>query len=380
VQILSEPHESVESTAQSLSPNFPAPATAPLKKPRLKELIKLFAEAIKEYDSVEDVELGDRKDSSQDGRQSPDHHGRNQNTDTDIAKLWRDVKPMELETVSVDPQAQLEFNEQYSSVDDVYKLFMHKEYPINHASPFIEIHACLLRWRLSELQKSRLNFEEEFEDSYFDESIGPLIQGQIVMCDSLTDLRVMICCCLAADGGQNQIGHILQHCYRLGALKQPLETSYMEHMYQVSMVVSCLLILNDISDKGISMERNSVEKSNYGTSLLATIKDIDKILLGITLPQIFGLTIESLFTMLQTRLWYDRICQEEPRMDDLSQLIFRIDDLNVYSLQEIGKLDICWTAFVDKHLLLDVRQSILWVFWKWVPWFEGNLMERLHNM
>ena len=93
----------------------------------------------------------------------------------------------------------------------------------------------------------------------------------------------MNCCCLAADGGQNQIGHILQHCYRLGALKQPLETSYMEHMYQVSMVVSCLLILNDISDKGISMERNSVEKSNYGTSLLATIKDIDKILLGITL-------------------------------------------------------------------------------------------------
>ena len=126
VQILSEPHESVESTAQSLSPNFPAPATAPLKKPRLKELIKLFAEAIKEYDSVEDVELGDRKDSSQDGRQSPDHHGRNQNTDTDIAKLWRDVKLMELETVSVDPQAQLEFNEQYSSVDDVYKLFMQR--------------------------------------------------------------------------------------------------------------------------------------------------------------------------------------------------------------------------------------------------------------
>jgi hypothetical protein len=190
VQILSESHESVESTAQNPSPNPPAPAAAPLKTPRLKELIKLFAEAIKEYDLVEDVVLGDRKDSSQDGSQSPDHHDRNQNTDKDIAKLWRNVKPMELETVSVDPEAQLEFHEQYSSVDDVYKLFMHKEYPINHASPFIEIHACLLRWRLSEFQKARLNFEEEFEDSYFDESIGPLIQGQIVMWDSLpiTDL------------------------------------------------------------------------------------------------------------------------------------------------------------------------------------------------
>jgi hypothetical protein len=362
VPILSEPHEPVESAAQNLSHKPPAPATAPLKKSRSKELMKLFAEAMRE------------------ARQSSDHHDKNTKTDKDIAKLWRDVKPMELETVSVDPQAPLEFHEQYSSVDDVYKLFIYKGYPIDHAPPFIEIHACLLRWRLSELQKARLDFPEEFEYSYSDESIGPLIQGQIVMWDSLTDLRVMICCCLATDGGQNQIGHILQHCYRLGAMKQPLENSSMEHMYQVSLIVSCLFILNDISDKGIAIERNSVEKSNYGTSLLATIKDIDKILLEITLPQIFGLTIESLFTMVQTRRWYDGICQEEPRMDDLSQLIFRIDDLNVYSLQEIGKLDICWTAFVDKHLLLDVRQSILWVFWKWIPWLEGNLMERLYNM
>jgi hypothetical protein len=129
VQILSEPHEPVESAAQNLSHEPPAPATAPLKKPRLKELIKLFAEAIKEYDLVEDVELGVGKDSSQDGRQSPDHHDKNPNTDKDIAKLWRDVKPMVLETVSVDPQAQLEFHEQYSSVDDVYKLFIDKMDP-----------------------------------------------------------------------------------------------------------------------------------------------------------------------------------------------------------------------------------------------------------
>ena len=180
MQILSEPHEPVESAAQNLSHEPPAPATAPLKKPRLKELIKLFAEAIKEYDLVEDVELGVGKDSSQDGRQSPDHHDKNPNTDKDIANLWRNVKPMQLEIVRVDPQAQLEFHERYSSVDDVYKLFIDKKYPINHAPPFIEIHACLLRWRLSELQKARLDFEEEFEESYFDESIGPLIHGQIV--------------------------------------------------------------------------------------------------------------------------------------------------------------------------------------------------------
>lgn len=104
----------------------------------------------------------------------------------------------------------------------------------------------------------------------------------------------------------------------------------MEHMYQVSMIVSCLFILNDISHKGIAVESNSLEKSYFGTSLLVIIEDIDKILLCITLPQIFGLTIESLFTMVQTRRWYHGICQKEPRMYDLSQLIFRIDDLNVY--------------------------------------------------
>lgn len=147
MQILSEPHESVESTAQNLSPNPPAPATAPLKKPRLKELIKLFAEAIREYDLVEDVELGVGKDPSQDGRQSPDNRDENPNTDKDIAKLWRDVKPMNLDTVSVDPQAQLEFDEQYSFVDDLYRLFIHRSYPSgrNKERPWIEIHACLLR-------------------------------------------------------------------------------------------------------------------------------------------------------------------------------------------------------------------------------------------
>ena len=67
-------------------------------------------------------------------------------------------------------------------------------------------------------------------------------------------------------------------------------------------------------------------------------------------------------------------------MDDLSQLTFRIDDLNVYSLQEIGKLEIRWTAFVEKNLLLDLRKSILWVYWKWFPSQEGVMIERFHNM
>ena len=61
---MSEPHELVENTAQNLPDEPPAPATAPLKKPRLKELIKLFAEAIREYDLVEDAELGVWKDPS----------------------------------------------------------------------------------------------------------------------------------------------------------------------------------------------------------------------------------------------------------------------------------------------------------------------------
>lgn len=197
MHIISKQHEPVENTARNLSGEFRAPATVPSRKPRLKELIKLFAETIREYDLVEDVELGLEKDSSRDERRSWDQHDENPNTDKNISEMWRDVKPMNLDTVSVDRQAQLEFSEQYYSVEDVYKLFIHKLYPSgqNKETPYIEIHACLLRWRLSELQKARLDLSEEIEDSYSDE-IGPLKQGQIQMWDPLTDLRVMICCCL----------------------------------------------------------------------------------------------------------------------------------------------------------------------------------------
>lgn len=302
---VSTKHEPVENTAQNLPDEPSAPATAPLKKPRLKELIKLFAEALREYDLVEDIELGVGRDSSQDGRQSFDDHDENPNTNKDISKLWREAKPMELETVSVDPQAQLEFHEQCSSVDDLYRLFIIKFYPSgeNKEIPWIEIHSCLLRWwlPLSELQKARLYLSEELEDSDFDE-IGPFIQGQIKMWGPPTDLQVMICCCWAEDGGQNRIGHILKHCYRLGVLIQPLETSTMEYLYQVSVILSCLFILNDISHKGLIDELGSFERSYYGTSLLDIIGTIDKIWLGRTPPEIFGLKIESIFAMVHPEM------------------------------------------------------------------------------
>ena len=42
-----------------------------------------------------------------------------------------------------------------------------------------------------------------------------------------------------------------------------------------------------------------------------------------------------------------------------SQNAFRINDLHLSSLQNIGKLNVSWTAFLDKHLLLAVGTKTL---------------------
>jgi len=53
-----------------------------------------------------------------------------------------------------------------------------------------------------------------------------------------------------------------------------------------------------------------------------------------------------------------------------SQNAFRINDLHLSSLQNIGKLNVSWTAFLDKHLLLAVgTKTLAFVggFWIHIP-------------
>src|SRR5450756_34850 len=148
--------------SESSPQHAPEPDVVPLKRLRLQELVKLFAEVLRESDLVEDIEMGVR-DGSSEVRNDPSGDSRGDFADSEdhIAQIWRKVPSMVMETVNVDPDAQQAFHECWRSVDDLYKLFIPKfwleddttKYKKNHLGS--ELHACLLRWRLNELQNTR---------------------------------------------------------------------------------------------------------------------------------------------------------------------------------------------------------------------------------
>jgi hypothetical protein len=47
--------------------------------------------------------------------------------------------------------------------------------------------------------------------------------------------------------------------------------------------------------------------------------------------------------------------------------LFRVDDLNVKSLNSIGRLCIQWTAIIENHLLLDLEKMTLSIAWSALP-------------
>ena len=115
--------------------------------------------------------------------------------------------PMVMEKVAVDKEAQRQFEEQWASVDDIWKLFVWRSSVVGDDSskcerkPYTEIHACVLRWRLNEIH-TRKEIEIKEGGGYLDwlGEMYPnwdmqLLTGRDLQpWNRLTQFRVLICC------------------------------------------------------------------------------------------------------------------------------------------------------------------------------------------
>jgi hypothetical protein len=211
---------------------------------------------------------------------------------------------------------------------------------------------------------------------------------------------------LAAGGHEATIGEILKLCYRDKILTQPSQSeqpspspSDTEKAYfdQVPLIVEGLVALNNVFQfEPVELKKNVDQKWRRYTfhskffDLILPSKNTTNLFKGdpegkakrllstLPLQKVFGLQVHALFKMLQI------INKNLKAREELACALgdaFRVDDLNIRSLRSIGKLSIHWTAYVDNHLRLDLRESILWVLWdfmevgsKITEWQEAYVM------
>jgi len=169
---------------------------------------------------------------------------------------------------------------------------------------------------------------------------------------------VIMCCCLAARRGNITIGNILKHVYRIGVLKQPTETQLEDYLEHNLRVIECALAMNRIiqleplltyEDQGWKLKprgRHRVEE------LLSTKNSLQGVL---------GIDLVELFQILHM------LNHEQRHLEIASGSLFRVDDLNVKSLNSIGRLCIQWTAIIENHLLLDLEKMTLSIAWSALP-------------
>jgi hypothetical protein len=81
-----------------------------------------------------------------------------------------------------------------------------------------------------------------------------------------------------------------------------------------------------------------------------------------SLSDIIRLEAKNLFALLKAAYSVYEIVEGGPSTS--SQNTIRINDLHLSSLRNIGKLNVSWTAFLDKHLLLAVGTRTLSLLWK----------------
>lgn len=68
-------------------------------------------------------------------------------------------------------------------------------------------------------------------------------------------------------------------------------------------------------------------------------------------------------------------------MED-EEAVFWAHHLDLHSLRVVGKLTIRWTGYIDRHLVLDAGNKILWLHWQLTRNLSGGwaIPEKFQNM
>jgi hypothetical protein len=127
-----------------------------------------------------------------------------------------------------------------------------------------------------------------------------------------------------------------------------------EYFNHISVVLECLLALNFISPLGAT-ERKSLWE-HLRTRAWQSLKSIDPNIYKRDVHQVLGLDIASFFDIARLSVRHDH---KRPELEYASGSTFGFDDFNLDSLHDIGKLSIRWTAFLERHVELEIAESTL---------------------
>ena len=261
-----------------------------------------------------------------------------------LEDIWREVIPFKLQVLSERPEEMIVHEEQiltrFRGHDDVCWLFKGLErdsYSIGSEelkSRSVRLHYLICRWEAHARHCQALERDP----------IPPF--NYEVMALLLTSVEQGVLC----------IGGILQRCYSLRALTQPKDSeprSYLDHIW---LVILNVLVLNgtfqlDWEFSPENLLRGFGLAGLYIEAIFNRRNSLEEVL-GLTLPQLCYI----LHAIKQT-------VQPIGTLEAASGPNFRLSDLNIKSLRDIGGLSIVWTPYLEDHLRLDVKSKKLFVLW-----------------
>ncbi|MAD83278.1 MAG: hypothetical protein CL912_09945 [Deltaproteobacteria bacterium] len=174
------------------------------------------------------------------------------------------------------------------------------------------------------------------------------------------DTRLLALVCVY--GAQKYcLGGILAGCYACGVLERPQPTDSRGHAEQILQVVQYSLLFNRMSSYRNVPGNVGYAALNWHDKDPPSLGHLLGLLLqGRSLSHALGLTLDQVFCMLH---YFDRsVAFDAANCAEGAGL--RVDDLNVRSIHTLGGLRIVWTLIMEEHLLLDMKNMILYVLWQ----------------
>jgi hypothetical protein len=179
--------------------------------------------------------------------------------------------------------------------------------------------------------------------------------------------QVMAVCLLVASNQQDHatFGYVLDCCYRSSALQQPDDSDPPSYFGHILEVLFCFLVMNDIFD----FERLMIGLRlafGHGYQYVGGSFDSDRVAWHLTtrtsLEEVLGMQISNFFKLLHIFSLNTSEVKSVPK-DSAEGHTFRIDDLNIRTLESLGKLTIRWSCAFEDHLKLDLRWRTLDIFY-----------------
>jgi hypothetical protein len=186
-------------------------------------------------------------------------------------------------------------------------------------------------------------------------------------------ILVIACCCNIGDE-HLKIGHMLECCYKFGVLEQPVDKESEAYLDHICLLVECWSLLNRVTYIS-QVFFGDDECLRCRLTAWGKIKAI--LAKGNSIEKIFGIELVDLLRILHL------LNPVFAPLDSSPGPTLRVDDLDILSLTNIGKLHIEWTSILENHLSLNLESMTLSIAWSItvpllikqgvVPTLPGNL-------